>query len=314
MNAMAQKFQDLETTAKGERRGRVPFVGLKTLWFNTGSLCNLACAHCYIESSPLNDRLAYLTASEVEAFLAEMDTDGLGARQIGFTGGEPFLNPDIFLMLEAALKRGHRVLVLTDAMKPMLRHKDGLKDLAQRFAGRLLLRVSIDHYDPARHESERGEKSWARMMEGLAWLIAERIPLAVAGRTRWRESEESLRAGYARLFAEIKAPVDAHDPEGLVLFPEMDGASDVPEITEGCWSILSVRPEDQMCATARMVAKRKDAPRPEVLACTLIAYDPAFSLGESLAEATKGRGAVVRLGHPHCARFCVLGKASCARS
>jgi len=59
------KFQDALLTAKGEQRAQVGLRALETLWFNTGTLCNLACRNCYIESSPRNDRLVYLTAAEV---------------------------------------------------------------------------------------------------------------------------------------------------------------------------------------------------------------------------------------------------------
>ena len=56
----SRKFRDPFFTAKGERRARVALKALETLWFNTGTLCNLTCHHCYIESSPKNDRLVYL--------------------------------------------------------------------------------------------------------------------------------------------------------------------------------------------------------------------------------------------------------------
>ena len=60
-----KKFQDPNVTAAGETRARVSLDGLKTLWINTGTLCNLTCANCYIESSPRNDRLAYITTDEM---------------------------------------------------------------------------------------------------------------------------------------------------------------------------------------------------------------------------------------------------------
>src|SRR5207244_2781271 len=44
------KFQDPFVTAAGERRARVALGSLDTLWFNTGTLCNLTCHHCSIES------------------------------------------------------------------------------------------------------------------------------------------------------------------------------------------------------------------------------------------------------------------------
>jgi hypothetical protein len=83
----------------------------------------------------------------------------------------------------------------------------------------------------------------------------------------------------------------------------------VPEITEACWGILDLSPSAVMCASSRMVVKRKGAAAPAVLACTLLAYDERFELGATLAEASRP----VPLNHPHCARFCVLGGAACSR-
>ena len=42
----------------------------------------------------------------------------------------------------------------------------------------------------------------------------------------------------------------------------MDETLDVPEITEACWGILGVDPKSVMCASARMVVKRKGAAAP----------------------------------------------------
>ena len=81
------KFRDSLITAKGERRAHVALKRLETLWINTGTLCNLTCRNCYIESSPKNDRLAYVTANEVASYLDEIEREGLGTELIGFTGG-----------------------------------------------------------------------------------------------------------------------------------------------------------------------------------------------------------------------------------
>src|SRR5438477_807953 len=117
------KFSDPRITAAGEPRASVALAHLRTLWFNTGTLCNVACRNCYIESSPRNDRLVYLTRAEVAAYLDEIERDRWATEEIGFTGGEPFMNPDLLGMLEDCLDRGFRVLVLTNAMRPMQRHK-----------------------------------------------------------------------------------------------------------------------------------------------------------------------------------------------
>jgi uncharacterized Fe-S cluster-containing radical SAM superfamily protein len=305
----AEKFKDPLRTAKGEPRARVALTRLATLWFNTGTACNITCRNCYIESSPRNDRLAYLAVADIRPYLDEIARDRLGTGEIGFTGGEPFMNPHIFEMLEECLGRGFGTLVLTNAMRPMQRHKHKLIELQARHGDRLVIRVSLDHYTAERHEDERGPGTFAPTRDGLIWLARHGFNLAIAGRTMWGEHEAAERAGYARFFAQHAIPVDAQDPGALVLFPEMDARTDVPEITTACWDILGKSPDSVMCASSRMVVRRKEAERPAVLSCTLIPYDPAFEMGATLAEAARA----VPLNHPHCAKFCVLGGASCAR-
>lgn len=293
------KFRDPLVTAKGERRAHVALTRLETLWVNTGTLCNLACTNCYIESSPTNDALVYLTLAEVEAYLDQ--AEAMGVREIGFTGGEPFMNRDMIGMMRSALARSFEVLVLTNAMRPMRRFEAELEALPRE---RLTMRVSLDHYSQTVHEAERGAGTWEKAVDGLAWLSRRGFHVAVAGRRITGESEEEARAGYARLFERLGVRIDA----GMVLFPEMDASADVPEITDACWGILDVQPSTMMCASSRMVVKRKGMERPHVVACTLLPYDERFALGETLA----GAAGEIMLNHPHCARFCVLGGASCS--
>ncbi len=313
-----RKFSDPDRTIKGEERARVPLVRLETLWINTGTLCNITCKSCYIESSPTNDRLAYITAGEVRELLDEASV--IGVREIGFTGGEPFLNADMNEMLGDALARGFDVLVLTNGMVPMQRPgtKRQLLALKERYGDRLTLRISLDHHTQALHEAERGPRTWAPAVAGLDWLTANGFRTSIAGRTCWNESDEFSRAGYAALIAEKGWAVDPADRGRLMLLPEMDGRIDIPEISTGCWSILGKQPADMMCSTSRMVVKRKGAEKPAVLPCTLLPYDPAFEMGATLAESMAADGGMfdngaVKLCHPHCAKFCVLGGGSCSR-
>lgn len=303
-----RKFRLPEVTAAGEARAFVEFAGLKTLWFNTGTLCNISCRNCYIDSGPRKDQLSYLSPDEVSSFLDEIGRSGVGRLEIGFTGGEPFMNPGFFTMLGDALSRGHDVLVLTNAMRPMQRAKFRLLDVKARYGNQLRLRVSLDHFTPERHEEERGLGTFTPTLEGLIWLARSGFNVAVAGRTMWGEPLEDQRAGYARLFAEHGIDIDVNSLERLVLFPEMEPRADVPEITEKCWDILGSSPQDLMCSQSRMVVKRKGADRPVVLACTLIAYDSQFELGKTVKDSERR----VWLNHPNCARFCVLGKSSCS--
>jgi organic radical activating enzyme len=303
------KFKDPDVTAKGERRASVALTRLETLWFNTGTLCNIECKNCYIESSPTNDRLAYLTAAEMTAYLDAAEALNQRPRTVAFTGGEPFMNPEIGAMAEAALVRGYDVLILTNAMKPMMRPRvqAALLDLNRRFGKKLTLRVSLDHWRADLHDQERGADTFAETLAGMKWIASNQIQLAVAGRLLWGDSDTDMRAGYAQLFARENIAIDVHDNAALVIFPEMDARADVPEITVDCWRILSKSPGDMMCATSRMIVKRKGATRPAVVACTLLPYDEQFELGQRLEDAL----APVKLNHPHCAKFCVLGGGSC---
>jgi hypothetical protein len=303
-----RKFQHPFVTAAGERRAEVALKSLATLWFNTGTLCNLTCGHCYIESSPKNDRLLYLSAAEVGDYLDEIKALKLGTKLIGFTGGEPFMNPALPAMLDLALASGFQVLVLTNAMKPMQKMKASLLALREHYGERLQVRVSIDHYGRAVHERERGRRSWQPTIDGLLWLAANGFAPSVASRRLSGENEAEIRCGFAGLFAELGLAIDADDPLALTVFPEMDAEADVPEITEACWGLLGKSPEDVMCASSRMVVKFKGAARPSVIACTLLPYDPRFDLGPNLAGALGH----VALNHPHCAKFCVLGGGACS--
>ena len=248
---------------------------LRTLWLNTGSLCNITCRNCYIDSSPDNDRLAYLTRAEAAAFLDEIARDAWPVREIGFTGGEPFMNPDIIDMLGDALSRGFSVLVLTNAMQPMLRPRirDGLIGAARgAWQPPRLTREPRPLFGEL-HETERGPTgSFAKTIEGIDWLAREGFTLALAGRTCWGESEADARAGYAALIACTRlAGRCLRSRRSWFCSRRWTRAPTCPEITESCWGILGKDPNEVMCASSRMVVKRKGAASPVVLPCTLLA-------------------------------------------
>jgi organic radical activating enzyme len=308
--ANKNKFSNKNITAKGEARARVALTHPETLWFNTGTLCNIKCVNCYIDSSPTNDALVYITADEVSYYLKQLITRNWQVREIGFTGGEPFMNPEMIEMAQRSLAAGYEVLILTNAMLPMMRKhmRYGLTELNTAYPGKLTLRISLDHFNEEQHDTERGKGAFQKTLAGMNWLSDAGIRMAVAGRTIWGDTDSASRTGYSALFAEHGYDIDAQNPAVTVLFPELDETVEVPEITTSCWGILNKDPSSLMCASSRMVVKRKGANKPAVLACTLLAYAPEFELGTSLQEAETD----VALNHPHCAKFCVLGGASCS--
>jgi organic radical activating enzyme len=95
---------------------RVPSLALDTLWFQVaGTLCNLQCTHCFIACSPSNHSHEMLSLADVRKRLVE--AVALGVREYYFTGGEPFLNPEMMAILEETLRQGPAT-VLTNGLLP----------------------------------------------------------------------------------------------------------------------------------------------------------------------------------------------------
>ncbi|MDC1177403.1 radical SAM protein [Candidatus Pelagibacter sp.] len=304
-NLSDNKFKDQKVTADGSNRAFIEARNIKTLWFNTGTLCNIECKNCYIESSPKNDSLAYLTFDEVKSFIDEAIDKNLGTNEIGFTGGEPFMNKDIMKMIDYSLRKRLKVLVLSNAMKPMLNRT---KELIKLNHPNLIVRVSIDHYEKEKHEEIRGKNTYDVMLQGLKWLNENNFNYTLATRLLWNEKEEDLRKNFGTFIKNNNLRLDTNSPKELVTFAEMDEKIDTPEITTSCWDILNKDPNDVMCSWSRMVVRKKNSKNPSVIACTLLPYADEFDLGETLTNSLQK----IYLNHKHCSKFCVLGGSSCS--
>ena len=304
-NLSDNKFKDQKVTADGSNRAFIEARNIKTLWFNTGTLCNIECKNCYIESSPKNDSLAYLTFDEVKSFIDEAIDKNLGTNEIGFTGGEPFMNKDIMKMIDYSLRKRLKVLVLSNAMKPMLNRT---KELIKLNHSNLTIRVSIDHYEKEKHEEIRGKNTYDVMLQGLKWLNENNFNYTLATRLLWNEKEEDLRRNFGTFIKNNNLRLDTNSPKELVTFAEMDEKIDTPEITTSCWDILNKDPNDVMCSWSRMVVRKKNSKNPSVIACTLLPYADEFDLGETLTNSLQK----IYLNHKHCSKFCVLGGSSCS--
>ncbi len=302
---MYQKFENKLLTSDNKARAFIQAKKIQTLWFNTGTLCNLTCKNCYIESSPKNDRLAYISFEEFKTFVNESIQNEMGTKEIGFTGGEPFMNKDVFKMIKYALDNDFKTLVLTNAMKPMMNNKNQLFKLNHL---NLTIRVSIDHFTKHKHEQIRGPNSWEPMIEGLKWLSENKFNFCLATRLMWNEDEVTTRKNFKNFVKQYNLDLNTENKSQLVTFAEMDEKKDTPEITTECWDILNKNPDEVMCSNSRMIVKKKGDEKPSVIACTLLPYISEFNLGNSLKESMKK----IYLNHPHCSKFCVLGGSSCS--
>ena len=299
-------FLNKNFTSDGKPRAYVKLKNIQTLWFNTGTLCNLKCNDCYIESSPTNKNLQYINLLEVKKYITEIKENNLGTKLIGLTGGEPFMNPNIIDILKYLLDNKFEVLVLSNGMRPIkLRFKDLL---ALPNLNNLTIRISIDHFRKKKHERIRGINTWKQVIKNLIWLSTNSFNLNIATKINRGETEKTLREGFYKLFKKVRLNIDSFDRNKLIIFPIMDYEKTSTEITQDCWRILNKSPESVMCSNSRMVIKRKDEVTTKVLPCTLITEDKEFELGNNLVSSEKK----VFLNHPFCSQFCVLGNSSCS--
>ena len=223
VNALGLHALGLNALGSSTRRFKTP--RFKTLWFNTGTQCGLACKNHYIDFSPTNDSLAFIRLTQVQQFLNQIQRHELGTEEIGLTGGEAFCNPDIIAIMGTILRRGFRLLVLTNAMHSRLERKNGLLALHKLYGQQLTLRVSMGHFEQQLYQQRRGPNAWQPLLDGLCWLSGQGFTIAVAGRRLRGEEEQILRQGYAELFRRHNIQLDAFDQRALLL---------LPEITSGC--------------------------------------------------------------------------------
>jgi MoaA/NifB/PqqE/SkfB family radical SAM enzyme len=135
------------------------------LWVYTNYDCNLRCSYCVAKSSPNAQRRAIGLA--IVQRLIDESTE-LGFVHVFFTGGEPFLLPDIYEMLAYSSAR-LQTTVLTNGM---LLHGTRLEKLVAVANDRLIVQVSLDGGCAEDHDAYRGAGSWARAVDGIKRLQA----------------------------------------------------------------------------------------------------------------------------------------------
>jgi MoaA/NifB/PqqE/SkfB family radical SAM enzyme len=170
----------------------VALAALDTVWFQlTGTLCNIACRHCFITCGPKDDRVPMMDATDVRRFLEEAQR--LGAREYYFTGGEPMLHPQFWALCEDTLGRGP----LTVLSNGMLIDGDGARRARRIFDDARYsfdLRVSLDGMSAAENDPVRGKGTFDEIIAGIVRLGEVGLSPAITV----VEHSDELRAGEAR--------------------------------------------------------------------------------------------------------------------
>jgi AdoMet-dependent heme synthase len=273
---------------------RVELKSLDTLWFQVGgTVCNLACTHCFVSCSPTNHTHEFMTLAEVRRYLDEAAR--LGVREYYYTGGEPFLNPEMEAILEATLALGP-ANVLTNGLLLSPDRCARLKVLSDASEYSLDLRVSLDGYDAASNDPIRGAGTFERILAGIRDLTEAGLSPVITVTEVCREA--STDSGKGKFF-ELLRSMGIERPRLKVLpvfqigaEAERGGAYESwqrlrclgdGEVPEGSWDHLQ-------CSACRMVTDQG------VWVCPILVNEPSAKMGETLAD-TLG---AFPLEHPAC--------------
>ncbi len=290
-------------TADGQPRGYIQPQALTELWFHTGTNCNLQCPFCLEGSKPGDNRISFLTFDDVQPLMDE--ALALGVEKYSFTGGEPFLNPDMVRILDYALDR-RPCLVLSNATEPLMNRLHEVVPLLQK-SNPLNFRVSLDHPDETKHDAGRGRGNFRKSLKTLGRLHKIGFGVSIARLIQEGEDTPAVTAAYHVHFRSVGLP----DNIRIVAFPDFfppGSVADVPQITEHCMKTYLGEAQRNafMCNYSKMVVKKNG--KPGVYACTLVDDDADYDLGATLKESMAAR---VMLGHHRC-YSCFAYGASCS--
>ena len=256
-----------------------PLFALDTLWFQVaGTLCNLQCTHCFISCSPTNHAHEMLTLADVKRRLQE--AEALGVKEYYFTGGEPFMNHEIFEILEETLRQGP-VSVLTNGLLIRKDTAARLKRLSDASEYSLDIRISIDGYDAATNDPIRGEGTFERILAGVRNLaegglnpvitVTEACDGAgtIEGRGRFLDFLRSIGLPQPRLKIMPLLRLGAEESR-LRAYESWETLKD-RELTVEEAGVLQ-------CTSARMVTSKG------VYVCPILIDAPDAKMGETLGE------------------------------
>jgi len=269
----------------------LPLSSLDALWFQVaGTLCNLRCNHCFISCAPDNRTLDMMTFVRFKPYLD--DAAARGVKEYYFTGGEPFLNPEIFDMLEATLAVGPAT-VLTNATRFDENKAAKLVRLSAASEYTLELRVSIDGFSAATNDPIRGPGTFDLAMSGVRLLVsAGFLPIITAVRSWPIEADDHFLHEFKASLAEV-----GYTRPRMKLLPSLKiGQEALRDRGYGEHEYVTKRmmqgyDESQLlCHSSRVVSDHG------VHVCPILVDQPDALLGKTLADGLRG----YHLSHQAC--------------
>ncbi|MBC8283633.1 MAG: radical SAM protein [Nitrospinae bacterium] len=257
----------------------VPLKELETLWLQVGgTLCNLECTHCFISCGPKNDTIAMMTLAQVKERLRE--SQELGVKDYYITGGEVFINPEIFEILEAILSYGP-LDVLTNGTQITPEKVQRLKAIQSASNNSLRFRVSMEHFDEEKNDEIRGKNAYRKAIAGIACLAeAGFSPILTITRTWEEESDSKMESQFIEFLRVngVRQPQIKILPGFLLgqLAENERNYSNEEFVTEKCFEDFDIT--QLQCATSRM------ATGDGVYVCPILVDNPAARMGDSIGQ------------------------------
>ena len=257
----------------------VPLKELETLWMQVGgTLCNLECTHCFISCGPKNDTIAMMTLAQVEERLRE--SRELGVKDYYITGGEVFINPEIFEILSAILSYGP-LDALTNGTQITSEKAKRLRTIQDASKHPLRFRVSMEHFDEDKNDVIRGKNAYRKAIAGIVCLAEVGFsPILTVTRTWEEESDSEMESKFVEFLRKsgVMQPQIKILP-GFLLGQLAENERDYSQdeyVTEKCFEDFDIT--QLQCATSRMATGEG------VYVCPILVDNPAARMGDTLAD------------------------------
>ncbi len=257
----------------------VPMVGLDTLWLQIGgTVCNLTCTHCFISCTPQNHNHPLMTLAQVQKHLEE--SKHLGIQDYYITGGEVFLNPELFEIYEAILQYGP-CTTLTNGMLISREKAQRLAELQARAKNKLHFRVSLDSLDPEENDAIRGRNAFKLALRGIRYLAEAGFSAHLTMVRSWDDEDDPTMETKALAFMREQG---VPHPQVKFLPGFMMGELAVTEreyhpnerVTEKCFENFAIT--NLQCSSSRMVTAKG------VYVCPILIEEDQARMGDTVEE------------------------------
>lgn len=255
---------------------------LDNLWFQvSGTLCNIACGHCFISCSPTNHSYEIMTLAQIEPYLAE--SQSMGVKEYYFTGGEPFINKEMIDILEKTLAIGPAT-VLTNGMLITEKKAQQLRKIQDASPYSLEMRVSLDGYTEEMNDAIRGKGVFKKAMNGVRLLYEQGfLPIITVTKTWEDQDDEVVMQGFLNVLRD-----HGYARPRIKILPSLKIGKEIARsrgydnyewVTEEMLEDYDCR--QLICSNSRVVTNRG------VVVCPILLEAPSAYMGETLQEANK---------------------------